>query len=127
MPELRGRHGPAPDHILTRWIGIDYLSDIKVYEEQGGYQAWKKALTELEPAHIANEVKISGLRGRGGAGRGGTGAGSAAPGWGEWSAGTVAARRPAQRSCFCKLQVHSRVAKASSLTGQIKLMHQHYD
>ena len=68
MAEIRGSHGPAPDHVLTRWIGIDYLSDIKVYEEQGGYQAWKKALTEMEPADIANEVKVSGLRGRGGAG-----------------------------------------------------------
>ncbi len=68
MPEIRGSQGPAPDHILTRWIGIDYLSDIEVYEKQGGYQAWKKALTELQPADIANEVKISGLRGRGGAG-----------------------------------------------------------
>ena len=35
MPEIRGSHGPAPDHVVTRWIGIDYLSDIKVYEEQG--------------------------------------------------------------------------------------------
>jgi NADH-quinone oxidoreductase subunit F len=68
MPEIRGSHGPAPDHILTRLIGTDYLSDIKVYEEHGGYQAWKKALTAMEPADIANEVKISGLRGRGGAG-----------------------------------------------------------
>jgi NADH-quinone oxidoreductase subunit F len=68
MPEIRGSHGPAPDHVLTRWIGIDYLSDIEVYEKQGGYQSWKKALTEMEPADIANEVKVSGLRGRGGAG-----------------------------------------------------------
>ena len=68
MPEIRVSHGPAPEHILTRLIGIDYLSDIKVYEEQGGYRSWKKALTEMEPADIANEVKVSGLRGRGGAG-----------------------------------------------------------
>ena len=68
MPEIRGSHGPGRDHLLTRWIGIDYLSDIKVYEDQGGYLSWKKALTEMEPADIANEVKVSGLRGRGGAG-----------------------------------------------------------
>jgi NADH-quinone oxidoreductase subunit F len=68
MPEIRGSKGPAPDHVLTRWIGIDYLSDIEVYEKQGGYQSWKKALTEMEPADIATEVKVSGLRGRGGAG-----------------------------------------------------------
>ena len=68
MAEIRGSKGPAPDHIVTRWIGVDYLSDIDVYEKQGGYQAWKKALTEMGPADIANEVKVSGLRGRGGAG-----------------------------------------------------------
>ena len=68
MAELRGSHGPAADHVVTRWIGIDYLADIEVYEQQGGYQSWKKALTEMEPTDIANEVKISGLRGRGGAG-----------------------------------------------------------
>ena len=66
--ELRGSHGPAPDHVLTRWIGIENLARIGVYEKQGGYRSWKKAMTELEPAELTNEVKISGLRGRGGAG-----------------------------------------------------------
>ena len=68
MAELRGSHGPAPDHVVTRWIGIDGLVDIAVYEKQGGYLSWRKALTEMAPADIANEVKVSGLRGRGGAG-----------------------------------------------------------
>src|SRR5438270_10768170 len=66
--ELRGSHGPAPDHVLTRWIGIENLARIGVYEKQGGYRSWKKAMTELKPAEITNEVKVSGLRGRGGAG-----------------------------------------------------------
>ena len=35
--ELRGSHGPAPDHVLTRWIGIENLADLAVYEKQGGY------------------------------------------------------------------------------------------
>ena len=68
MAELRGSHGPAPDHVLTRWFGIENLIDIEVYEKQGGYRSWKKALTEMEPAEITGEVKVSGLRGRGGAG-----------------------------------------------------------
>jgi len=67
-PELRGSHGPAPDHVLTRWIGIENLADLAVYEKQGGYRSWKKAMTAMEPAELTNEVKISGLRGRGGAG-----------------------------------------------------------
>jgi len=39
------------------------------YLELGGYQAWKKVLNgELTPEAIIDEVKASGLRGRGGAG-----------------------------------------------------------
>src|SRR5689334_7524385 len=37
------------------------------YRERGGYKALEKALT-MEPLAIQEEVKISGLRGRGGAG-----------------------------------------------------------
>jgi NADH-quinone oxidoreductase subunit F len=38
------------------------------YESLGGYRALKKALSELSPEEIAEAVKESGLRGRGGAG-----------------------------------------------------------
>ena len=41
--------------------------DIATYIEDGGYEDLKKALT-MAPADIVNEVKASGLRGRGGAG-----------------------------------------------------------
>ena len=68
MPELRGSFGEAPGHLLTRWFGTENLQSIAVYEDLGGYRTWKKALTEMEPADITNEVKVSGLRGRGGAG-----------------------------------------------------------
>src|SRR6202008_286239 len=37
-------------------------------ERNGGYQAWKKAITEMTPDQITEEVKKSSLRGRGGAG-----------------------------------------------------------
>ena len=40
---------------------------IEMYRERGGYKALEKALT-MEPAAIIEEVKASGLRGRGGAG-----------------------------------------------------------
>ncbi len=41
----------------------------ETYVELGGYQAWKRVLAgELSPEQIIDEVKISGLRGRGGAG-----------------------------------------------------------
>ncbi len=42
-------------------------ADIEEYEKAGGYQALGKALS-MEPAMVIEEVKKSGLRGRGGAG-----------------------------------------------------------
>ncbi|MEZ5404796.1 MAG: NADH-quinone oxidoreductase subunit NuoF [Verrucomicrobiia bacterium] len=46
-----------------------YTIDIDCYLKHGGYETAKKALT-LKQADIINEVKASGLRGRGGAGFG---------------------------------------------------------
>ncbi len=42
--------------------------DIEAYLRLGGYQAWRKCVTEANPGEIVNEIKRSGLRGRGGAG-----------------------------------------------------------
>jgi NADH-quinone oxidoreductase subunit F len=48
---------------------LDRSWDIDVYMANGGYEIWKKVLAgELDPQEIIEEVKISGLRGRGGAG-----------------------------------------------------------
>jgi NADH:ubiquinone oxidoreductase, NADH-binding (51 kD) subunit len=44
-----------------------HLRDIADYEAQGGYQMLKKAFA-MKPEDIVNEVKKSGLKGRGGAG-----------------------------------------------------------
>ncbi len=54
--------------VLTRGIGTLNLTDIRVYEEQGGYQALRKAAHDMSPTAVVNEVIESGLRGRGGAG-----------------------------------------------------------
>lgn len=54
-------------HILAMHGTIDPTS-ITDYIAQGGYQALAKALLEMEPEAIIEEVKASGLRGRGGAG-----------------------------------------------------------
>jgi NADH-quinone oxidoreductase subunit F len=50
--------------------GIDEpgLNRIDVYERVGGYRAMRRALTEMEPEEVLEELKNSGLRGRGGAG-----------------------------------------------------------
>ena len=40
----------------------------ETYRKEGGYQAVEKALKQMDPASIVEEVKKSGVRGRGGAG-----------------------------------------------------------
>jgi NADH-quinone oxidoreductase subunit F len=66
VAELRGTVGGP---VVTQFFGTPDLHRLEVYEAQaGGYTALKKALLEMEPAAITNEVKASGLRGRGGAG-----------------------------------------------------------
>ena len=42
--------------------------DLKAYEQAGGYQALRKALSSMTPQAVQEAVKKSGLRGRGGAG-----------------------------------------------------------
>jgi len=44
-----------------------WTNDIHCYLQDGGYEELKKALT-MKPQQIVNEVKIAGVRGRGGAG-----------------------------------------------------------
>lgn len=58
----------APERkILLKHINTPGLHSIDVYEKVGGYAALKKAFG-LKPDQIIEEVKKSGLRGRGGAG-----------------------------------------------------------
>ncbi len=62
-PEIYG-----PEAILMQ--GLDGLNwRIKDYRERGGYEALRKVLTEkITPEQVIAEVKVSALRGRGGAG-----------------------------------------------------------
>jgi NADH-quinone oxidoreductase subunit F len=54
--------------ILLEHLGSPDLLTVKGYREKGGYQALEKVLTGLTPDQVIEEVKKSGLRGRGGAG-----------------------------------------------------------
>ena len=54
--------------ILTKNMHVADLQRIGVYESLGGYKGVAKALREHQPAEIIDIVKMSGLRGRGGAG-----------------------------------------------------------
>lgn len=53
--------------ILTKNLDHADQIDIHAYERRGGYQAIKKTL-QMDPLKVIEEVKASGLRGRGGAG-----------------------------------------------------------
>ncbi len=59
MPEKR---------IVLKNCEIINPNDINTYLSQDGFKALKKALAEMAPEQVIEEVKASGLRGRGGAG-----------------------------------------------------------
>ena len=56
------------DYYLLRHRTVPNVDKLEVYLADGGFSAFKKAVTTLQPADVLNEVKNSGLRGRGGAG-----------------------------------------------------------
>ncbi len=58
----------AQQRIVLRNCGTINPESIEEYRQTGGYAALRKALLEMTPAGIVEEVKASGLRGRGGAG-----------------------------------------------------------
>ncbi|HTT34173.1 MAG TPA: NADH-quinone oxidoreductase subunit NuoF [Methylomirabilota bacterium] len=64
---LHERH-PLETPLISRLWGMKDSHKIDVYVMQGGYQALEKALKEMTPESIIEEVKKSNLRGRGGAG-----------------------------------------------------------
>ncbi len=54
-------------HIIYREKDIANIHQFDVYTQNGGYDGYKKALS-IKPSEVIDEVKASGLRGRGGAG-----------------------------------------------------------
>jgi NADH-quinone oxidoreductase subunit F len=59
---------PAETPVISRRFGIRLSRKIDVYLQHDGYKALEKALREMTPETIIDEVKKSNLRGRGGAG-----------------------------------------------------------
>ena len=55
-------------YVLLRHREIPEIKELKVYQKQGGFEAFKKAVTNQQPSEITDMIKASGLRGRGGAG-----------------------------------------------------------
>src|SRR6185436_17566088 len=67
LPKVLLPH-PCEKRIVFKNIDVPgYTPDIECYIRNGGYEQLKKALT-MKPEDITEEVKKSGLRGRGGAG-----------------------------------------------------------
>lgn len=54
--------------LLLEHINVPGINTLEVYRQKGGYRAVEKALKTLTPDEVVEEVKKSGLRGRGGAG-----------------------------------------------------------
>jgi NADH-quinone oxidoreductase subunit F len=63
-------HERAPGEmpVISRRFGVPNSKSIDVYLQNEGYQALEKALKQMTPEQIIDEVKKSNLRGRGGAG-----------------------------------------------------------
>ena len=59
----------ALNSVCYATLGLDEPWSMESYERVGGYEAWRKILSEkIPPEAVVEEVKKSGLRGRGGAG-----------------------------------------------------------
>ena len=67
----------AQTRIALRRCGVIDPTSIDEYLAEGGYEALKKVLTTMTPEQVIEEIKISGLAGRGGAGF---------PTWFKWNA-----------------------------------------
>ena len=63
--------------VVLRNCGLINPENIDEYLEVGGYEATKKVVTTMSPDDVIEEIKLSGLRGRGGAGF---------PTWFKWNA-----------------------------------------
>src|SRR5579863_1966530 len=64
---VKERH-PAEVPVISRLFGIKDSQKLEVYLAHDGYKGMERALKELTPEQVVDEVKKSNLRGRGGAG-----------------------------------------------------------
>ncbi|MBN8656697.1 MAG: NADH-quinone oxidoreductase subunit NuoF [Anaerolineae bacterium] len=55
-------------YVLLRHRDIPDIDKLNVYKKNGGFAAFKNAVTKMQPNEVIDVVKNSGLRGRGGAG-----------------------------------------------------------
>ncbi|MBX3013421.1 MAG: NADH-quinone oxidoreductase subunit NuoF [Caldilineaceae bacterium] len=60
--------GGMAERFLTGRVGKENSHTIESYMADGGYETARRVLTTMQPAEVIDQVKNSGLRGRGGAG-----------------------------------------------------------
>jgi NADH-quinone oxidoreductase subunit F len=56
------------EKVLLRNVDVPDSHTLAVYRSRGGYRAWEKVVKDFKREQLIEEVKASGLRGRGGAG-----------------------------------------------------------
>jgi NADH-quinone oxidoreductase subunit F len=56
------------EKVLLRNIDVLDSHTLAVYRSRGGYRAWEQVVKDFKPEQLIEEIKVSGLRGRGGAG-----------------------------------------------------------
>jgi len=55
-------------YVLLRHRDIPDIDNLQSYRQHGGFKSLEKAVAQMKPVQVTEEVKASGLRGRGGAG-----------------------------------------------------------
>jgi NADH:ubiquinone oxidoreductase subunit F (NADH-binding) len=65
---ITSRKDPRYEVTMYRYVGVDGAHTLDFYRSHGGYEAARQALTTKTSTEVIEEVKASGLRGRGGAG-----------------------------------------------------------
>ena len=56
------------EKVLLRNIDVPDSHTLAVYSSRGGYRPWEQVVKNIRPEQLIEEIKASGLRGRGGAG-----------------------------------------------------------
>ena len=65
---ITSRHDPRYQVTMYRHVGVEGSHTIDYYLQHGGYRVAERVVTSMTPGEVIDEIKASGLRGRGGAG-----------------------------------------------------------
>ncbi|MFO7545446.1 MAG: NADH-quinone oxidoreductase subunit NuoF [Trueperaceae bacterium] len=65
---ITSRKDPRYEVTMYRYVGVEGAHTLDFYRSHGGYETASQALTTKTSTEVTDEVKASGLRGRGGAG-----------------------------------------------------------